>query len=50
MKNPSPSPGAFEALALQLEQLARKPLQPKRRELRRLAAQFRLRAEWQEKA
>jgi hypothetical protein len=41
MQNPSPSSGAYAALADQLLKLANKPLQPKRRELRQLAARFR---------
>lgn len=42
MPNPRPSSGCpFAALSEQLERLARKPLQPRRHELRRLAVRFR---------
>jgi hypothetical protein len=41
MQNSSPSSGAYAALADQLLKLADKRLQPKRRELRQLAARFR---------
>lgn len=42
MQNPSPSPGAFVALAEQLERLASRPLQPRRAFLRWAAGRVRM--------